>query len=52
MIAASEGHLDAFRVLLEKGAAIDDQDEDGKTIVHLVAERNHSEVLKVNYWLF
>lgn len=47
MVAAAAGHLDAFKILLEKGAAIDDADEDGKTIVHLVAKRNHTEVLKV-----
>ena len=47
MIAASEGHQEAFNVLLRRGADIDDQNEDGKTIVHLVAEENHCSVLKV-----
>lgn len=47
MVAASEGHQEAFIALVKRGAAIDDADEDGKTIVHLAAERNHCEVLRV-----
>ena len=47
MIAASEGHLDAFHALVQRGAAIDDADEDGKTILHLAAQKNHCEVLRV-----
>ena len=47
MLAAVDGHMDAFNVLLEKGSAIDETDEDGKTVVHLAAEENHVEILRV-----
>ena len=47
MIAAIAGHTEAFNTLLKRGAAIDETDEDGKTIVHLVAERNHISILRV-----
>ena len=49
MIAASEGHVEAFNILLQKDSAIDETDEDGKTVVHLAAEENHVEILKVCY---
>lgn len=47
MLAAAAGHLEAFNVLLDRGSAIDETDEDGKTVVHLAAEKNHVEILMV-----
>ena len=47
MRAASKGHLEAFNALLRRGADIDDENEDGETVVHLAARGNHAEVLKV-----
>ena len=47
MLAASEGHVDAFRTLLEKGASIDGVDKNGETIVHLAASGNHVDLLRV-----
>lgn len=49
MIAAGAGHADAFNVLLKRGAAIDDTDENGKTVVHIAAEANHVAILRVSY---
>ncbi len=47
MLAAREGHVEAFKVLFQRGSAIDETDEDGKTVVHLAAEENHVDILKV-----
>ena len=47
MLAVLEGHVEAFTALLSRNSAIDETDEDGKTVVHLAAERNHLNVLKV-----
>ena len=47
MIAANAGHVEAFNALLKRGAALDETDEDGKTIVHLAAESNHVAILRV-----
>ena len=48
MLAAFEGHVDAFRTLLEKGANIDGVDKNGETIVHLAASGNHVDLLRVS----
>ena len=48
MSAVQAGHVEAFKVLLSKDSAIDETDEDGKTIVHLAAEGNHVDILKVS----
>ncbi len=47
MIAATAGHVEAFNALLGKGAAIDETDENGKTILHLAAEQNHVSIIRV-----
>lgn len=47
MIAAVEGHVDAFELLLVRGSPIDDVDENGRTVLHLAAQKNHVEVLQV-----
>lgn len=47
MLAAVAGHVEAFNVLLRRGSAIDETDEDGKTVVHLAAEENRVEILMV-----
>jgi ankyrin repeat protein len=48
MLAAVAGHMEAFNVLLDRGSAIDETDEDGKTVVHLAAEKNHVGILMVS----
>lgn len=48
MLAALEGHQGAFDALIKRGAAVDDADEDRKTIMHLAAEKNHYELLSVS----
>ena len=48
MSAVKAGHVEAFKVLLHRDSAIDETDEDGKTIVHLAAEGDHVNILKVS----
>ena len=48
MLTAFEGHVDAFSVLLEKGACIEDVDKNGETVVHLAARDNNVDLLKVS----
>lgn len=47
--AVSYGQQRATEVLLERGAAVDVIDRDGKTIVFIAAEENHVEILEVIY---
>ena len=47
MLSIVEGHVNAFTVLVERGSAIDEADEDGKTAAHLAAEENCVTILKV-----
>ena len=47
MLAVQAGHMAAFDVLLRRGSVIDDSEGDGKTIVHLAAEEDHVDILKV-----
>lgn len=42
MLAAREGHLDAFNVLLKRGSPIH------KSVLHIAAEENHMQVLQVS----
>ena len=48
MLAAFEGHVDAFRTLIEKGARVDDVNKNGETVVHLAAGGNHVDLLRVS----
>lgn len=48
LLAASAGHIEAFTELLSKGAAIDVEDEDRQTALHLAAKENHVKILQVS----
>ena len=46
MRAAMKGHVDAARVLLEHGAAVNDREkEEGWTALHWAAARGHDQVV-------
>ena len=45
--AAGEGRVDAVRVLVEQGADVHAQDQDGDAPLHLAARKGHGEVVKV-----
>ena len=47
LVAAAHGQTDAMKLLIERGAPIDDLDKDGKSVVFIASEENHQEVLKV-----
>ena len=47
MLAANEGHVEAFTALLERGAHIYDVDVNGKTVVHIASKKDHVNLLKV-----
>lgn len=42
MLAAREGHLDAFNTLLKRGSPIH------KSVLHIAAEENHVKILEVS----
>lgn len=46
MLAVSHGRLDMVRMLLEAGADINIQDEDGSTALMCAAEHGHIEIVK------
>ena len=48
MSAASNGQVDAFKALREKGARIDVLDRDGKSVAFLAAEGDHDSILMVS----
>ena len=48
MLAAYKGNIPAFKALLDRKANIDDIDENSKSVVHLAAEQDHAELLKVS----
>ena len=48
MLAAKEGHVDTFTDLLERGAHIYDVDMDGRNVMHMAAQRDHMDLLKVS----
>ena len=48
MLATSEGHVEAFVALVERGASIDDVDKNGATVVHMAARANHTNLLAVS----
>ena len=47
LIAAAHGQTDALTKLLDRGAPVDDLDKDGKSVVFVAAEENHTDVLQV-----
>lgn len=47
MLAVSHGRLDMVQLLLESGADINIQDEDGSTALMCAAEHHHIEVVKL-----
>jgi ankyrin repeat protein len=46
-LAASSGHLEVVRFLLEKGAKIDAVDSEMRTALHLAAQNGHSHVVSL-----
>ena len=46
MLAASHGRLDTVKLLLEAGADINIQDEDGSTSLMCASEHGHGEIVK------
>ncbi len=46
-MAAGEGQLDVCSLLVELGAETDAADELGRKAIHLAAQQNHSEVVKL-----
>lgn len=46
MLAVSHGRLDMVQMLLEAGADINIQDEDGSTALMCAAEHGHIEIVK------
>ena len=47
LLTAKGGHVGACNALLENGASVYDQDEQGKGVFHIAAERNHFDLLQV-----
>ena len=47
MFACEKGHVEAARLLLEKGAAVDAQDENGVTPLMTACEEGHVEVARL-----
>ena len=47
LVATAHGQTDAMKLLIDRGAPIDDLDKDGKSVVFIASEENHKEVLKV-----
>jgi ankyrin repeat protein len=46
MLAVSHGRLDMVRLLVEAGADMNIQDEDGSTALMCAAEHGHTEIVK------
>jgi len=45
MIAASNGHLETVRELLNNGASVDIKDKDGRNPMVIAASQDHADVL-------
>jgi ankyrin repeat protein len=45
MEAAYHGHVSCAELLLDRGAAVDDVDEGGRTALHMAASKGHLEVI-------
>jgi hypothetical protein len=46
-LAASSGHLEVVRFLVEKGAKVDAMDSEMRTALHLAAQNGHSQVVSL-----
>ncbi|KAE9385780.1 ankyrin, partial [Gymnopus androsaceus JB14] len=47
MIAAEIGHLDVVSVLIEEGANVNAQSEDGSTALRQASQEGHLEIVKL-----
>ena len=45
--AAIRGNFSAYKALVSNGASITDTDANGRNIIHIAADKNHSEFLEV-----
>ena len=48
ILAAKEGHVEAFAALLERGASIEDIDHHRNTVVHIASVEDHRDLLSVS----
>ena len=48
LTAAAHGQAGALKKLLDRGAPVDDLDKDGKSVVFVAAEEDHTDVLQVS----
>ena len=51
LTAVAQGKKQSMEVLMDKGAAVEVFDREGKSIVYLAAQYNHVNILKVHYEL-
>ena len=49
ILAAKEGHVEAFAALLERGASIEDIDHHRNTVVHIASVEDHRDLLSVSF---
>ena len=47
LIACSKGHVDAARLLLDKGAEVDRAAEDGQTPLFIACQKGHVDVARL-----
>ena len=47
MLAVSHGRADMVKMLLEAGASVNTQDEDGSTALMCASEHGHTEIVKM-----
>jgi len=47
LLTAMCGHVQACNTLIELGAPLKDQNDQGKGVIHIAAERNHFDLLQV-----
>jgi ankyrin repeat protein len=47
MLAAANGHTETVKLLLDRGAAIDVRDNEGKTALVWAREKGHTEIVQL-----